>query len=147
MKISKQIWFIIGGSTIILGIIGFLYISNKNKKAALAATQAKLAAEEAKGPVIITKTVTVAAKPTSTSTSSSKPSAIDPSGLATWTPGDTLYARFDNVTISNGSNSLTFNDGDPVGTFVSLETINGTQLVHINNGGKIYYCGVYLLSN
>lgn len=146
MKISKQTWFIIGGSVAMLGILGYLYISNKSKKAALAAAQAKLAEEEAKGPTVVTKYITVTPKTTTTSSSTS--TTTKPLNTSTWTVGDVMYANYDNVVLANYKGKLTFNDGDVVGTFQSMETVNGVQLAHVKNAnGQIYYVGATFLTN
>jgi hypothetical protein len=146
MKITRQTLYIIGGSVAILGILGYLYLYGKTKKNAAAAAQAKLAELEAKGPVTITKYITVAPKTTTVKTPTT-PAKVDPSGLATWTVGDTLYSRFDNV-ILYGNENLKFNDGDAVGEFMALKLQDGVQLAQIKNpNGKIYYSAVYFLSN
>lgn len=157
MKISKQTWMILGGSAAILGVLGYLYISNKSKKAALAAAQAKNAELEAKGQTVVTKYVTVQPKTATTSTTKTSGSTVSTSttvdnsmgaGRATWTTGDTMYANYDNVDINNIAGRLTFNDGDVVGTLVEVQDYKGSQLAIVKNAnGQKYFVSVSLLTN
>jgi ribosomal 30S subunit maturation factor RimM len=153
MKIAKQTWIILGGSVAILGILGYLYIYGKTKKAALAEADAKLAEAQAKGQTVVTKYVTVQPKTTSTTTvkSSGSTTAVDNSlgaGRATWTTGDIMYANYDNVNINNIAGKLTFNDGDVVGTLVEVQSYKDSQLAIIKNAnGQKYFVSVSLLTN